>query len=242
MSKTSPNDLITITRADLIALADTLAGDDRCGMTKPAILNKVAATLLGPKHDWARIKNADAPVVSQRAHGAAVKAEAAETSISAEQLHTVMTDLTDNSTMGAKVGTTGDGAVEINFDDGHMVWVERNDGRLKVHVYNDISESPASIWSALAHRPYMMGESYLDDAHPTARTAPIAGPDMGRVIGYQVDNYETGENWGDRPSYEIIPYAVARKEWDAANDAGEDGFRLLPIHEGDVEEPTFSEV
>lgn len=237
MSKTSPNDLITITRADLITLADTLAGDDRCGMTKPAILNKVAATLLGPKHDWARIKNADAPVVSQRARTQADKPVPAPSGLT-----TVMTDPTDNSTMGAKVGTIGDGAVEITFDDGHMVWVERNDGRLKVHVYNDISESPASIWSALAHRPYMMGESYLDDAHPTASTAPIAGPEMGRVIGYQVDNYETGENWGDRPSYEIIPYAVARKEWDAANDAGEDGFRLLPIHEGDVEEPTFSEV
>lgn len=242
MSKTSPTDLVTITRADLVAIADTLAGDERCGMTKPAILNKLAATLLGPKHDWARIKNADAPVVSQRAHGAATKAEATDASASAGQLHTVMTDLTDNSTMSAKVGTTGDGALEINFDDGQMVWVERNDGRLKVHVYNDISESPASIWSAPAHQPYMLLDSFFDDAHPTARSARVAGPDMGRVIGYQVDNYETGENWGDRPSYEIIPYAVAREEWDDANDAGETGFRLLPIREGDIEEPSFSEV
>lgn len=242
MSMTSPTDLITITRADLVALADTLAGDDKCALSKPAILNKVAATLLGPKHDWARIKNAEAPVVSQRARSAASKAEATDAPASGGQLHTVMKDLADNSTMGAKVGTTGDGALEINFDDGHMVWVERNDGRLKVHVYNDISESPASIWSMLAHRPYMLLDSYFDDAHPTAGSAPIAGPNMGPVIGYQVYNSETGVNWGDRPSFDIIPYAIAREEWDEANDAGEDGFCLLPIREGEIEEPTFSEV
>lgn len=232
---TSNSDIVTLTRADLLALAEKIAGDSRSGLSKPGVCNMIAATILGPRHDWSRIKNAEQPVVSQRARPAA----AGKTVEAAKPIRTVMHDESNNSTIGAEVSIRG-GGIWVTFDDEQEVWVERNDGRLKVHVYNDLSESPMSLWSALAHRPYVC-DSYLDDCLPCARIAPSAGPDMGPVIGYQVDHPVTGHNWRDRPSYEILTYKTARSDFDEVIASGELEYRLLPVHEGDIEEPEFED-
>lgn len=235
MSKTSPTDLVTITRADLVALADALAGDDRCGLSKPAILNKVAATLLGPKHDWARIKNADAPIASQRA-AARAPAEATPPALDA-MLRDAMTG--EETALHAEV--MPDGTLDVRLAEGMRIWVERHDGVQRAHVFDEMSEGPLTVMVQPGHLIGISRENYDLDIHPSTTGAPVAGADPRPVIGYQVDDPETGENWGDRPSFEIIPHALARRELDAAFEAGEERFRLLAIREGDIEEPTFSE-
>lgn len=59
-----------------------------------------------------------------------------------------------------------------------------------------------------------------------------------RVIGFQVQN-EHGENWGDRPSYEILPEDVAAADLLDARASGVGNWLMIAILPGDIEEPTF---
>jgi hypothetical protein len=238
MSKTSPNDLITITRADLVALADSLAGDANCALSKPAILNKVAATLLGPKHDWARIKKADAPIASQRA-----ASRAGQQGVEAQprKLETILHDGMTGEEITATAEIMPDGTIDVQLSEGMRVWIERNDGIQRVHVNDLLSEGPISVLAQPGHRMDVIDQNYELDMSEVNAGSPMVGSDRRRVIGFQVYDPETGENWGERPSFEIIPLPLARQELDDAFESGEDGFRLLAIREGDIEEPEFSE-
>jgi len=60
------------------------------------------------------------------------------------------------------------------------------------------------------------------------------------IVGYQVENADTGEHWGDRPSFEIIKDELAAlEELRQAKASGSGTWRLLTLQEGDVENPTF---
>ena len=56
-------------------------------------------------------------------------------------------------------------------------------------------------------------------------------------IGYQVV-HEDGEHWDEKPSFFILSYATACKDWAAAK-ASKDGWQLSPICLDTIEEPTF---
>ena len=58
-------------------------------------------------------------------------------------------------------------------------------------------------------------------------------------IGYQVANTATGEHWDDRPSYEVIPYALASEEFEKAKGFG-DKWELWTIYPDTIEEPTLA--
>lgn len=59
------------------------------------------------------------------------------------------------------------------------------------------------------------------------------------IIGYQVQD-QHGNNWADRPSYEILTEQTAIKDLlDARNANNNSLFVMIAIIEGDIEEPTF---
>lgn len=58
-------------------------------------------------------------------------------------------------------------------------------------------------------------------------------------IGYQVSNPDTGEHWDDRPSYEVIPYAIALGELVEARKESP-GWELWTILPDTIEEPTLA--
>lgn len=57
-------------------------------------------------------------------------------------------------------------------------------------------------------------------------------------IGYQVTNSK-GENWADRPSFEILDNETAGADLKEAQKTGQQDWQLIPIHEGDIESPSF---
>jgi hypothetical protein len=232
-------DTITLTRADLISLAEKIASHERCEVSKPQVLNMIAAEILGPKHDWSRIKNADVPVASQRAQNRSAKQDESAPEKLVE-LHTDLEDLETGDRLSAKAYVTASG-IEIDIADGTHVWVERNGGVQKVHVYNDLSDGPVSTWSEPGQRIAVKQDGYEGDAFANLNGVPLAGSNEKPIIGYQVDCPIGGDNWGDRPSYEILPYEVALKDFQEAQKAGETSYRILPIREGAIEEPTFYE-
>lgn len=177
-SKTAPN-LLTITPSDLSALADKLCGHDRVGLSKPAILNMIAATLLGPKHDWGRITASDAPVTSQRARAALGNADASQDVIPIAHV------LRDAEDTGAGVGETKVSVklqlndILIETEDEQIVWIERNSRRLKVHIFNNTSDGPCSVRSMPGHRICMDAEAYDDAIYPEFVSAPSTDPKEG---------------------------------------------------------------
>ncbi len=56
-------------------------------------------------------------------------------------------------------------------------------------------------------------------------------------IGYQV-MHEDGEHWDNKPSFFILSYATACKDWESAK-TSKDGWQLSPIYLDTIEEPTF---
>jgi hypothetical protein len=233
-------DTITLTRADLISLAEKIASNERCEVSKPQVLNMIAAEILGPKHDWSRIKNAEGSVASQRAQSRTPKQEEAAPGKPTE-FHTDLEDLETGDRLSAKTYITASG-IEIDIADGTHVWVERNNGIQKVHVYNDLSDGPVSTWSEPGSRIVVKQDGYEGDAFANLNGVPLAGSNEKPIIGYQVDCPIGGDNWGNRPSYEILPYEVALKDFQEAQKAGETSYRILPIRKGSIEEPTFLEV
>jgi len=59
------------------------------------------------------------------------------------------------------------------------------------------------------------------------------------IAGYQVDDPETGENWGGRPSFEILTRETALIDLAHAIQSGKHGYRFLIVREGDIEAPSF---
>lgn len=57
------------------------------------------------------------------------------------------------------------------------------------------------------------------------------------IVGYQVAT-ETGEHWADRMSFEVLDADMAMQDFIAARAASAD-WRLVPISEGDVEQPSY---
>jgi hypothetical protein len=59
------------------------------------------------------------------------------------------------------------------------------------------------------------------------------------IIGYQVQD-QHGNNWDDRPSYEILTEQTAIKELKLARARyRDDNYNMIVILQGDIEEPTF---
>lgn len=173
----SKNTNITVSVADLQALAQKISGSERSNLSKPEVLNMVASTVLGPKHDWARIKNAEVDVVSQRVAGQGnpqpAHFESAHVTLHDEDGGFHGTDGDPYHPLEATVTSRDDG-LHIETDDGHTVWVEKNGGCLKVHVYNDISDGPATICSRPGHRPQVSLEGWEDTLFPGQENAPVA--------------------------------------------------------------------
>lgn len=229
MVSTPNDDLMLVTRADLLALADKLADASEKKFAKSAALNMIAGTLLGPKHDWSRIKQAGPFSTSQRARKKALELP----------IETVALDKARDGKLKMTAKRLPDGSVEIATEDGHIVWIEFNDGCVKTHLYNNASNGPISIWSQPCHTPFVLTEGWEDERFHQESIVPIAGQDDRKFLGWQVDDPITGENWANRPSYEILPLSVALEDYNAALEAGETRFQMLPIYEGVIEEPTF---
>jgi len=123
--------------------------------------------------------------------------------------------------------------------DGTTVWVERNGGVQKIHIYNDLSDGPVSVRSDSMKRITVMEDAYKNDAWDDLRSFDEAGGSQKSIIGYQVDCPLSGENWKERPSFEILPLEVALQDYREAQAAGEESYRILTIREGDIEEPEF---
>ncbi len=60
------------------------------------------------------------------------------------------------------------------------------------------------------------------------------------IIGYQVQN-AAGENWGDRPSFEILTAETAIADLQAARQLSDGLWLMVAILDGDIEEPTFED-
>lgn len=60
------------------------------------------------------------------------------------------------------------------------------------------------------------------------------------ILGYQVQNAD-GENWGGRPSFEILTAETAITDLQAARRSSEGLWLLVAILDGDIEEPTFED-
>ena len=61
------------------------------------------------------------------------------------------------------------------------------------------------------------------------------------IIGYQVQD-QHGNNWDDRPSYEILTEQTAVKELKLARARyRDDNYNMIVILQGDIEEPTFED-
>ena len=59
------------------------------------------------------------------------------------------------------------------------------------------------------------------------------------IIGYQVQD-QHGNNWDDRPSYEILTEQTAVKELKLARARyRDDNYNMIVILQGDIEDPTF---
>lgn len=59
------------------------------------------------------------------------------------------------------------------------------------------------------------------------------------ILGFQVQN-KFGNNWLDRPSYEILPQDRAHQALvDARSSQPDSGWSMVAILDGDIEEPTF---
>ena len=62
---------------------------------------------------------------------------------------------------------------------------------------------------------------------------------MDRLAGWQVTN-EAGDCWRDRATFEILSRQRAEEDYAEAEDAGVgDEWFLVPIHKGDIENPSF---
>lgn len=229
MASNSNNDLMLVTHADLMAMAEKLANASNNAFTKAGALNMIASSLLGPKHDWSRIKHANSMTTSQRA-----RKQSAALSI-----ETVAQDYGRGAALKMSAQRRPDGSIEIKTEDEHTVWVEFNDDCLKVHLYSNGSDGNVAIWSQPCHQPFVLDESWEDERYETASVAPVAGQDERKLLGWQVADPITGELWNDRPGYAILLLKLALEDYAEALEAGEARFTMVPIHEGAINEPTF---
>ncbi|TNC80797.1 MAG: hypothetical protein C9356_11785 [Oleiphilus sp.] len=58
------------------------------------------------------------------------------------------------------------------------------------------------------------------------------------IIGYQVQD-TAGNNWGGRPSYEVLTEATATKDLLDARSTATALFTMIAVLDGDIEEPIF---
>ena len=78
------------------------------------------------------------------------------------------------------------------------------------------------------NRPFLQGHNYY-----------LCEEDM--IIGFQVQD-QNGNNWGERPSYEILTEATAIKELKLArSQCQHNNYNMVAILEGDIEEATFEQ-
>lgn len=59
-----------------------------------------------------------------------------------------------------------------------------------------------------------------------------------KIIGYQVQNAD-GENWDDRPSYEVLTAETATAELLEARKSGTGHWLMIAILDGDIEDVEF---
>ena len=67
---------------------------------------------------------------------------------------------------------------------------------------------------------------------------PIRAGKIIEIVGYQVLN-ENKDAWGDRASFEILSISIARKDLAEAKAAGLGAWEIVPVSDGDIEDPTF---
>jgi len=169
MSSKSQETTLTITDKDLSVIAERIAADPRCTMSKQSILNMMSAGLLGPKADWGRIRNAGPDLTSQRAQAKAAPA-------TREIARQVELSCEEGGPLPVVLGIRRDG-IHVTSKDGREIWIEHNDGCLKAHAYCDISDGPVSIWSKPGHVIRTLHEDHLSQLHPGQEGAPLTESD-----------------------------------------------------------------
>lgn len=77
---------------------------------------------------------------------------------------------------------------------------------------------------------------------PTCRSAQMTALNQAiptpKIIGYQVQNAD-GENWDDRPSYEVLTAETATAELLEARKSGTGHWLMIAILDGDIEDVEF---
>lgn len=235
---TQSRDTITLTRADLAAIAAKIAGHENSGLSKPAVLNMIAASILGPRHDWGAIKHSAGQILSQRAGGSRIAPETTPDLAVCTPVMLADEHNPDDVPVAAHLSAATGGGLLVDCDDGHTVWIERNDAQIKVHLYSPISDGPASISILPGHLPRMTSEAFDDEVHMRAPSTPLTSEAMD-VLGYQVFCPDTGEHWNDRPSFEILDMATGLDDFTQAR-KDDRFFVLMAITDGMIEEPTFA--
>jgi hypothetical protein len=237
--------LITSTTEDIKAFADKIANSDR-PLSKQEILNMYAAATQGPKTVWGGITNAKKAVVSQRASEVLKRTDKAPVAAAGGSLSEgVDVKLVDEFYEGkyslnvkVKANDTG---VSIETDNGQEVVVEYYEDKLSVRMYNDLSDSPVSLHSQPGHQIASDVSGYHADRILATEHAPVAGSKKGRIIGYQVSDMRDGVMYADKSQSLVLTYAEAEDLLDQAYDDGHENFMLVAVHEGEIQEPIFSE-
>ena len=228
------NELITITKRDLKKIADDIAdrANNPKSLTKPAILNTLAANILGPKHDWSFIAKSDSNITSQRAKSVSVSNEET-TSFPL----TFRDDGTDD-TLKACIKNYADEGINIEIENGFQVWVEFNEGMIKCHYHTPMSDTPITIRGSYDIHPEINAEPHFHNMYP--QFEDLEQYSSGKIIGYQVVNrYDNAEHAINRPSYEILTLEQARTDLDHVYKNSEYDFYITPITDGMIEDPTF---
>lgn len=100
-------------------------------------------------------------------------------------------------------------------------------------------ESPPTIFDIEVGRvPLKLAENIdqdYDDKEWIAKAFVAAINKPGVIIGFQVNN-DAGDHFGERPSFEVLCADTACKD---LIKAGQQGWVLSAIYEGDIEDPSF---
>ena len=162
---------ITITDKDISTIAEKISSET--DISKQTLLNIIAANLLGPKSDWSRIKNASAPLYSQRA---SAKTNPIPSSIT---LH----DATDEDYTPHVVSIEHHAqAIILNAEDGTVIVIEFTEGTFGAMLYCNLSDGPVTIRGRKDHLPTIIYEGFIDGQFDEFQSAPPAIDTTPRVF------------------------------------------------------------
>ena len=133
--------------------------------------------------------------------------------------------------------------------------LEDSDGWLEIGMFaNSVDEPDHGYLNAVAETPDLPFATWYTENRVAAAVAEALeeadaddekmneeNPDRAGkpILGYQVDNFETGDNWGGHPSFEILTRETAMEHLKAALEHDSYLWRFLIVREGDIEDPTF---